>query len=641
MQDVTPPSDKPQETNLPSSSYKRLAQSLWHDPIVLGAFLAAALVTGFQIALVILSPPWSGPASQWLLTVLAWLGFAGLLLVARWASQKRAPAALSWWLCSAALFAYAIGWALRLVGTQVLFGGLVPFPWWSDLFWLLQYPFFFLALLVAPTVAEPLPPGLARLKLLLDFLLLMGAATLLSWYFLLTPIYLESEQPLVGKLINLAYPVGDLVVLFLLSVLFLRARSLQATRIVLGLAAVGLLLLIVGDSWYAWLNLHGIYQPGSGPGIFWCLGYLLFPLAGLVAIRLNSYVATISPEVQTALANPRIQPQELVEALRFLLPFIAALLASVITLSEILLGSGGNPRVFLPLIVSLGLLALTIVRQGVVFLELMRLRRERETARANERAMREVARQMDNFLNIASHELRTPLTTTTLQLQMAQRNLRQWTQQGTPQPPATAHMLQGLQINLAQTEDKLRRLNRLASDLLDTSRIQAERLTLHLERVNLLSIVVSTVEEQRHLSPERTITLHLPAEHALPIMADPGRISQVITNYLTNALKYSPENCPVEVVAQREEQQARVWVRDQGPGILPEEQERIWQRFHRAKGVEVQNGSAIGLGLGLFLSKMIVEEHEGQVGVQSTPGQGATFWFTLPLAPPEEEAAHL
>lgn len=607
---------------------------------MLGALLAVALISVFQITLVVLRPPWSGPATQWLLMVTAWIAFIGVLLVARWASQKRLPSALAWWLCSAALFAYAIGWALRLVGTQMLFGGVVPFPWWSDLFWLLQYPFFFLSLLVVPTISEPLPAGLAQLKLSLDFLLLMGAVTLLSWYFLLTPIYLESDQPLAGKLINLAYAVGDLGVLFLLSTLLLRARCTQIARIVLGLAALGLLLLIVGDSWYAVLNLHGHYQPGSGPGIFWCLGYLLFPLAGLVAVRLHKYLTTLRPQEQPAQAAPKIQPQEILDALRFLLPFLAALLASVVTLVEILLESAINPKVVLPLLASLGLLALTIVRQGVVFLELLRTRRERETARANEQAIRETARQMDNFLNIASHELRTPLTTTTLQLQMAQRGLRQWTDQDdTPQPPKTARMLQSLQTNLAQTEEKLRRLNRLASDLLDTSRIQAERLTLHLERVNLLSIVTSTVEEQQQMSPERTITLHLPAEHSLPVLSDPERISQVITNYLTNALKYSSENYPVEVMAQREEQQARVWVRDQGPGISPEEQEHIWQRFHRVKGVEVLNGSAIGLGLGLFLSKMIVEEHQGQVGVQSTPGQGTTFWFALPLASPAEAAS--
>ena len=86
-----------------------------------------------------------------------------------------------------------------------------------------------------------------------------------------------------------------------------------------------------------------------------------------------------------------------------------------------------------------------------------------------------------------------------------------------------------------------------------------------------------------------------------------------------------------------ETRQARVWVRDQGPGLPPQEQEHIWERFHRAKGGEVQSGAGVGLGLGLYISRIIVERHRGQVGVDSIPGQGATFWFTLPLPPLEED----
>jgi signal transduction histidine kinase len=72
-------------------------------------------------------------------------------------------------------------------------------------------------------------------------------------------------------------------------------------------------------------------------------------------------------------------------------------------------------------------------------------------------------------------------------------------------------------------------------------------------------------------------------------------------------------------------------VRDHGPGLAPEEQERIWERFYRVEGIEVQSGTGVGLGLGLHISRIIIELHHGQVGVQSVPGQGSTFWFTLPL----------
>ena len=78
-------------------------------------------------------------------------------------------------------------------------------------------------------------------------------------------------------------------------------------------------------------------------------------------------------------------------------------------------------------------------------------------------------------------------------------------------------------------------------------------------------------------------------------------------------------------------------MRDQGPGLPREECERIWERFYRAPGIAIQSGSGVGLGIGLYICKTIVEQHQGQVGVQSTPGGGSTFWFTIPLAPEEAE----
>jgi len=79
--------------------------------------------------------------------------------------------------------------------------------------------------------------------------------------------------------------------------------------------------------------------------------------------------------------------------------------------------------------------------------------------------------------------------------------------------------------------------------------------------------------------------------------------------------------------------QARVWVRDQGPGLPAEEQARIWECFHRVPGIKVQSGNSVGLGLGLYICRIIIERHQGQVGVESASGHGSTFWFTLPLAP--------
>jgi signal transduction histidine kinase len=248
-----------------------------------------------------------------------------------------------------------------------------------------------------------------------------------------------------------------------------------------------------------------------------------------------------------------------------------------------------------------------------------------------EEALRVANRQMDAFLAMASHELKTPLTSLLLALQLAQRRARRLSTGAQGGGGASVATVEPLNDTLERTTHQAMRLERLVNDLLDVSRIQAGKLELRKEPADLAAIVCEAVEEQRELAPGRTIHLELPHAPLPPLYIDPGRIGQVVTNYLTNALKYSAEDCPVDVGLKVEGASARVWVRDRGPGIPITEQEKVWERFHRVEGVEVRSGTGIGLGLGLHISRTVIEEHRGQVGLESTPGQGTTFWFTLPL----------
>lgn len=271
-------------------------------------------------------------------------------------------------------------------------------------------------------------------------------------------------------------------------------------------------------------------------------------------------------------------------------------------------------------------------RLAALVIERERLQFEREEARGNELALRESNRRMDEFLGVASHELRTPLTSILGSVQLAERRLRRAME--AEQPPedwrTQLEVIRDLQVRAVR---QTKRIDRLVSDLLDVSRIRANRLELAPEPCDLAAIVREAVEEQRRLNPERGIELQSPGDMTVPVVADADRIGQVVTNYLTNALKYSPEAQPVEVDLRVEEGEACLSVRDHGPGLSAAEQAHIWERFYRVPGVEPQSGSGVGLGLGLHISRTIVELHHGRVGVESVPGDGATFWFALPLAP--------
>jgi signal transduction histidine kinase len=256
-------------------------------------------------------------------------------------------------------------------------------------------------------------------------------------------------------------------------------------------------------------------------------------------------------------------------------------------------------------------------------------RREAELAQAEALAHREARQQMEVFLGIAGHELKTPLTSIVLALHVLRRRLDRLIHQEATDQERTA--LEHMQGYLGRLSQSVGRLERLVDELLDSTRIEAGQLVLHRERTDLRAIVADAVEEQRSLTPDRTIRLQVPPEQPILVCADAQRIGQVVSNYLSNALKYSPEVSPVEVGVAVEGQQGRVWVQDAGSGVPAERQESLWERFYRAPETPVQSGSGVGLGLGLYISRTLIEQHQGQVGLQSTPGHGARFWFTLPL----------
>jgi PAS domain S-box-containing protein len=253
-------------------------------------------------------------------------------------------------------------------------------------------------------------------------------------------------------------------------------------------------------------------------------------------------------------------------------------------------------------------------------------------------ALREANQRMDEFLSIASHELKNPLAAIKGNVQLAERRLqsaiRRWLIQSGMETDE-ADLFKGTSEALGIADRQVSRLNRLVGDLLDISRIQVGKMEMHLVPSDVRTIVREAVESQRLATSERVIHLIEPEIGTLSVMADADRIEQVVINYLANAIKYSPDASPVEVSLSVQDDEVLISVRDEGPGLPGDQHQLIWDRFHQVSEARKQLGSASGLGLGLYISKTIIEQHHGRYGVQSAPGTGSIFWFSLPMERPE------
>jgi len=642
---ITPGPDPPDR--LAHTSPPDMTQWLCRDRLLLGAFLVCGLLIGYQLGVTLLQPPWIGPVTDWLRAALAWPELLVVVGVAFKLSRARPRCALSFWMLSVALLSYTVARTLWTLSNRLIFSHGVPFPTLPDLFFVLQYPFFFLAVILMPSI----PPWSPRLKMILDCLFWTGTATALSWYFILAPIFMQSGISPLAKYMCLAYPVGDLALLVGLVLALVRPRYHQADRVTLFVLCLALVSLILADSWVDSLllvNPRHVYVTGHPPDLFWLTFYLLIPLASLVRLR----VAQQEPPKHVTEEKPKgwqLQRQDLTASLRLFVPIVAVLLASALILARaiMIMGGAGWRSLIPPLVVSLGLLLVIIARQEITFLEHAWMCRERATTRAGELALRELDRRKGEFLSILSHELRTPLASVQGYLQLLVRRFDAARPHAHGVPADVAeHEAGRLAPDVALTctllgyvEVSLQRITRLADDLVDDERIRDGRLTMRRASCDLGAIVRAAVEEQRALNPDRSIELDLPTGQATTVIADADHIAQVVTNYLTNALKYSRPERTIAVRLQVERvagggDRARVWVRDEGVGLSLEEQARVFERFPQIEGRAVQSGSGVSLGLGLYISRRIIEEHQGEVGVHSSPGQGATFFFTLPLAHP-------
>lgn len=240
-----------------------------------------------------------------------------------------------------------------------------------------------------------------------------------------------------------------------------------------------------------------------------------------------------------------------------------------------------------------------------------------ENARLYSHAQKAI-KQRDEFISIASHELKTPITSLKLQLEAISRTISK------PHLERMDH--EYLQKFSASSLRQLEKMTRLVEDMLDISRISTGKLALDLRTNDLTEITKEVLNRFTGPLKEMNISFDFKLEDKLMIECDSFRIEQVITNLMSNAIRYG-EKRPIELSLKKANNLAYFSLKDSGRGIDPQDQQRIFNRFERAVGAT----EISGLGLGLFISRQILEEHHGKIWVESQLGRGSTFNFTLPV----------
>ncbi|MGE3684286.1 MAG: chemotaxis protein CheB [Bdellovibrionales bacterium] len=231
--------------------------------------------------------------------------------------------------------------------------------------------------------------------------------------------------------------------------------------------------------------------------------------------------------------------------------------------------------------------------------------------------LKEAVHARDQFMSIASHELRTPLTSMKLQTQLFHRSQAK--------NPGVALEPQKMARFVGSIDGGLNRLIRLVDDMLDISRIQHGRLSINAERMDLVPVLSEALERLKPQLAEAGMELKVSAPRQLFANIDRFRIEQVITNLVTNAIRYAA-NAPLDVTLQAVEDRITVSFKDYGPGIKKEDRVRVFDRFERL----VSADQISGMGLGLFISREIVEAHGGTIKIDSEEHQGACFVIDLP-----------
>lgn len=439
----------------------------------------------------------------------------------------------------------------------------------------------------------------------LDALVVFLAVALAQWVFVLDRFNHDHTLGMGERLTNMAYPAMDALLLVAVGHL-VAVRGTRNRAYVL--VVISFALWIVGDELFS-VN-YTTYTSGGWIDVFW----------------LGSYVLWAAAALDPSVGRLGTMPEERVERLsprRMALLAVALLVAPASLIYEKL----AHHHVH----VAIGIFgALISVVVFVRFGELIRrydrsrdaersARREAEVAQRllsfQNRQLRDLDKLKDEFVSSVSHELRTPLTSIAGYVELLRED-----------EPSEAK-----REYLSIIERNAGRLIDLVSDILFAARLQDGRLVLDLHLVDVNELVLQAVAEARPRAAQAQVELSVRSDGPALVEGESARLAQLLDNLISNAIKFTPPGGDVEVALARSNGLLRIDVSDTGIGVSPEESERLFDRFFRSQGAlerEIQ-----GTGLGLYISRAIVEAHGGRIGVSSQEGQGATFVVELPCLP--------
>ncbi|MBD3355117.1 HAMP domain-containing protein [Candidatus Woesearchaeota archaeon] len=244
-----------------------------------------------------------------------------------------------------------------------------------------------------------------------------------------------------------------------------------------------------------------------------------------------------------------------------------------------------------------------------------------ETLGKTDAERKQIDKAKTEFMSITSHELRSPMTPMRAQLQMLL---------GEYYGKLNKKQKNSIDIVLRNTT----RLDNIIQDFLEISRIEAARLKFKFKRTNLKEHIERLVEEMKGFMPEKKIKIEAKIKKLPTIDVDPDRTMQVLRNLINNAKKFSPENSKIVITAEKKNNMIEFSVKDQGIGISPEDQRKLFEPFFQAEQTMYREHG--GTGLGLAICKGIIEAQNGRIWIESQKGKGTTFFFTVPLKPVKE-----